>query len=857
MGADRSTQRSGATIGTGRDTAAWAARALAGTSLVIAGPRGSGRSHLLRALAVEIGRRGGRTIVIRPSSALSSVAFGALDAAAHPDLAALREGSDEVAPVDAVLIVDDIELLDAASAQAVARAVASRRLVVVYALRTARPRGIAPLGDAHAAPRLLLNLWVEGLAQRIDLPELTDQDARAFVEAFPDAHLLDSATRAGLVWRADGSRALLRRLVLQATGDARAGRDPLGELRAVAPHSRLAVALDRHVEEMPPADLECLAGVGRLPRLEISVATRLFDADSVHALLARGTMSADASAERRLTANDLIAQEAGRRLGAAHVDALIDAAGRRMLAEAEEWWSPSIAVAVARRWHRLGTGSSDEMEQSPAVRGRVALAAAREANDRGDAAHARAHAARGLRAVDDPSLRLEAALASGDDVADVQNGLDAEPRRRLARFLLESEHTDLPDTADRDRACADARVQQLLAESSREGALLDWTAASATAGRAVDEPAASAAARLRALVAAGTADAFAGCWQRARARYRDAERMLDARRSPDGILARDRLAALLFILAGHQIAGADGAAVHLRLDRELAATARGGDRAAMTVAGAAAAVAFAGAGRAVESRRELASAMSRTPSVVADQAATMIELGVAEELALAGELDDARSILARLDDRGAPLLRRSRLYVQTTVLAAEGRHAEAREAARAAADITRGRAATALRIRDLFRLIVLGAADEAEVDELVQLAATSDLPLAAGAVRRATARSAAEEDLPVDELRLHALWSRGQMRNSESVIGLPRVAAPGGIPGDLTAREREIAMMADEGLTNREIAQRLFLSVRTVESHVYQARAKVGAASRRELGRMVAAGRVRDDAGDDLLPRRP
>jgi len=51
----------------------------------------------------------------------------------------------------------------------------------------------------------------------------------------------------------------------------------------------------------------------------------------------------------------------------------------------------------------------------------------------------------------------------------------------------------------------------------------------------------------------------------------------------------------------------------------------------------------------------------------------------------------------------------------------------------------------------------------------------------------------------------------------------------------LTHRESEIAHLAAKGLSNRQIASTLFLSVRTVESHLYQARAKLGAASRRDL----------------------
>jgi DNA-binding CsgD family transcriptional regulator len=52
----------------------------------------------------------------------------------------------------------------------------------------------------------------------------------------------------------------------------------------------------------------------------------------------------------------------------------------------------------------------------------------------------------------------------------------------------------------------------------------------------------------------------------------------------------------------------------------------------------------------------------------------------------------------------------------------------------------------------------------------------------------------------------------------------------------LTRRELEVARLAGAGLSNAEIANRLFLSVRTVESHVLQARAKLGAARRSELG---------------------
>jgi len=56
----------------------------------------------------------------------------------------------------------------------------------------------------------------------------------------------------------------------------------------------------------------------------------------------------------------------------------------------------------------------------------------------------------------------------------------------------------------------------------------------------------------------------------------------------------------------------------------------------------------------------------------------------------------------------------------------------------------------------------------------------------------------------------------------------------------LTPRQVEIARLVAEGLTNRAIAKRLFISERTAEGHVEQIRNKLGFSSRAQIAAWVA-----------------
>jgi DNA-binding CsgD family transcriptional regulator len=56
---------------------------------------------------------------------------------------------------------------------------------------------------------------------------------------------------------------------------------------------------------------------------------------------------------------------------------------------------------------------------------------------------------------------------------------------------------------------------------------------------------------------------------------------------------------------------------------------------------------------------------------------------------------------------------------------------------------------------------------------------------------------------------------------------------------ELTRRERETVGLTVAGMSNAAIAARLVLSVRTVESHLYSAYAKLGITNRDELSRLI------------------
>jgi predicted ATPase/DNA-binding CsgD family transcriptional regulator len=93
--------------------------------------------------------------------------------------------------------------------------------------------------------------------------------------------------------------------------------------------------------------------------------------------------------------------------------------------------------------------------------------------------------------------------------------------------------------------------------------------------------------------------------------------------------------------------------------------------------------------------------------------------------------------------------------------------------------------------------------------------------------------------------RYERLFRDGAVRERGEIVALAIGDAdklPPATRGRLTKREREVAALAGEGLTSSQIAGRLFISSRTVNTHIASIYAKLGISSRVQLLTWLTAG---------------
>ena len=94
---------------------------------------------------------------------------------------------------------------------------------------------------------------------------------------------------------------------------------------------------------------------------------------------------------------------------------------------------------------------------------------------------------------------------------------------------------------------------------------------------------------------------------------------------------------------------------------------------------------------------------------------------------------------------------------------------------------------------------------------------------------------------------IRAAATGGTWLNPDLGARMAATPTPTGPPGDLTERELDVLRLIALGHTNNEIAQQLYLSVRTVETHRAHIQQKLGLSTRAEL--------VRYALDNDLIDR--
>jgi len=154
-------------------------------------------------------------------------------------------------------------------------------------------------------------------------------------------------------------------------------------------------------------------------------------------------------------------------------------------------------------------------------------------------------------------------------------------------------------------------------------------------------------------------------------------------------------------------------------------------------------------------------------------------------------------------------------------------------------------------LEELARLVGMRSEPERPVR---LLGASQALLEAAGAPLYAYARDRDLYERWIKELRSRlgetafgAAWAEGRAMSPEHAIeyaleqeATPELAAPESYPAGLSAREVEVLRLVAGGLTNAEVAEKFFLSSRTVDWYMSAIYRKLGCHTRAEAARFAA-----------------
>jgi DNA-binding CsgD family transcriptional regulator len=842
--------------------------------VVIAGLAGVGKTRLAAEASELAGGQGCAVEWVRASRSARSIPLGAFAALLPATERPLPEGVELLARARhalagraagrrLVLCVDDGQLLDDASASLVHQLVAAGEAFAVVSVRRDEP-----------GPDALRALWKDELCVLLELAELS----RGEVEALLGAGLggpMDGRSVNALWELTRGNALFLRELVRHGVDHGLLAQDGglwrwRGEVKA---GTRLAELMDVRIEDAGASGRRVLEVVAVGAPLEVG----LLEPGELEALERAELVQRRTDGRRRFVdvAHPLYGEAVRTQLTPTRVEAIHTRLGDAVQARGARRGGDLLRIAV---W-RLEAGVNGDAglfaraagqalgAADAALAGRLARAAVQAGGGFGarlTLARARAGAGRAREA---QQLLVELAAQAGDDreraavaVASARNlfwGLD---RADDADAVLQDAEHLAGDDALRHELAAQ-RVRLTAAQGRPRAALA--AAQPLLDDASVDERAGTTVAlgAIEALFSSGRSNeavALAEAWMPAARRHgnelphaepvllgmralalRLAGRLVEAttlsedayaallpRRSAVGTAVEANSLGLIWLARGR-------VRTALRFCRESAALLRDGDAVGML------AFALAGVG---QSAGQAGEAQAAHAAVAEMERTPLGHKGFAVELELA----------------------------RAWSAAASGELTRARAYARGAAALAQSRGQDAYAVRALHELCRLGDPATAE-PELARLAGTVDGPFAATAAAHAAALvagdgtallEAAERFAAADALLVAAeaadaaataqrnagRLSSARAAAARAALWLTKcegarpptmVAAPDAV--DLTAREREIALLAAAGASSREIADRLVISVRTVDNHLQNAYRKLGVTRRQDLHGVLSA----------------
>jgi DNA-binding CsgD family transcriptional regulator len=800
-----------------------------------------------------------------------------------------------------VIAVDDAHLLDPQTVEWLARLTSDGAVVL---LLTCAPVPAIDGRETNAETvRLLTSLWVQGQADRVDLEPLTTGEADELVAQFAPGAVFDMVTRTSLLDRSGGSPLLLRELTAEALHHQflLEDRDTISP-SVSEPSGRIMEMLRHQLAGLNSAQVHGLALLGRVDSLAHAQSLAIFTATDLRDLMHRGFIRRAGAGDDRLIAHQLFAEAAvsisdpstARELASRLAEALLQnrAAGRAL--------SPTESVIVAESWSQSAslTPEVDEWGLDAVVE--ILIAAADKCFTCGIREGALSFTARAYKLRPDTSTAVSYSRAlsnSGRVPQALRLLLEAEdklesPRDavRLIRWwaVLAARQPIISDALDAVvRRAANWFPNDM--ELSGEVELVILTGMSRQLNRrrlatSAEKVALSTSfdpfARMRATTLA--AAEYAGLGNLARARELLAiGSSLGAQSLPADSPTSDYdhdVAEFIFFSAivVRSMAGEDQAQLAAELEQRVRRSVRDHRYSSLGYSGVAAAHLATIRGDNAAAAVELRAAESRFLRSDPYGWLPWAQCLYAKALASMGRLDEALSKLRESTTTAARLGTNQWFTFVADCTAAEllmlsGASSSPRTLSSTLVhELDSG--GPVLKTSLLYELFVSGEPASNVVVEIERAAASTDIPLLAVAARRVRAtaennptglESAAED--------FAALGAYGQAsatyesaaaihreRGDRSASTASRARAAGladatrnpGSSGTaleptsgterLTGRESEVAVLAAKGLSNREIARTLFLSVRTVESHLYQARVKLGAASRKELGALLS-----------------